>query len=68
MFERYKMLSGKQKDKESYEQFWWALSDLARSFEIVINAEQKWIRDVFIFNMKNCDEDYFPEDTQARID
>ena len=54
-FERYKLLSRKQKDRESYEQFWGALSDLARSCEIGINAEQEWIRDVFIFNMKNCD-------------
>ena len=28
---------------------------MARSCEIGINAEQEWIRDVFIFNMKNCD-------------
>ena len=54
-FERYKLLSRKQKDRESYEQFWGALSYLARSCEIGINAEQEWIRDVFIFNMKNCD-------------
>ena len=51
--ERYKLLSRKQKDKESYKQFWSALSDLARSCEIGINAEQEWIRDVFNFNMKN---------------
>ena len=54
-FERYKLLSRKQKDRESYEQFWGALSDLAGSCEIGINAEQEWISDVFIFNMKNCD-------------
>ena len=54
-FERYKLLSRKQKDRESYEQFWGALSDLATSCEIGINTEQEWIRDVFIFNMKNCD-------------
>ena len=54
-FERYKLLSRKQKYRESYEQFWGALSDLARSFGIGINAEQEWIRDVFILNMKNCD-------------
>ena len=54
-FERYKLLSRKQKDRESYEQFWGALSGLARSCEIGINAEQGWIRDVIIFNMKNCD-------------
>ena len=53
--ERYKLLSRKQKDSQSYEQFWGALSDLARSGEVGINAEQEWIRDVFIFNMKNCD-------------
>ena len=54
-FEGYKLLSRKQKDKESYKKFWGALSDLARSCEVGINAEQEWIRDVFIFNMKNCD-------------
>ena len=48
-FERYKLLSRKQKDRESYEQIWGALSDLARSCEIGINAEQEWIRDVFNF-------------------
>ena len=53
--ERYKLLSRKQKDMESYEQFWGALSDLERSCEIGINAELEWIRDVFIFNMENCD-------------
>ena len=58
MFERYKKLSRKQKDREFYEQFWGTLSDLARSCEIGINAEQEWI----------SDEDYFPEDPQARID
>ena len=55
MFERYKLLSRKQKNRESYEQFWGALSDLARSCEIGINAEQEGTRDVFIYNMKNCD-------------
>ena len=54
-FERYKLINRKQKDRESYEQIWGALSDLARSCNIGINAEQEWIRDVFIFNMKNCD-------------
>ena len=49
------MISRKQKDREFYEQFWGALSDLARSCEIGIIAEQEWIRDVFFFNMKNCD-------------
>ena len=48
-------MSRKQKDRESYEQLGGALSDLLRSCEIGINAEQEWIRDVFIFNMKNCD-------------
>ena len=56
-FERYKLLSRKQKYRESYEQFWGALSDLAISCEIGINAEQEWIRDVFILYMKNCNEE-----------
>ena len=54
-FERYRLLSRKQKDRESYEQFWGSLSNLARSCEIGINAEQEWIRYVIIFNMRNCD-------------
>ena len=54
-FERYKLLSRKLKDRESYEQSWGALSDLARSCEIGINPELEWIRDVFIFNIENCD-------------
>ena len=48
-------LSRKQKDRESYEQFWGALSDLARVCKIGINAEQEWIKDVFIFSMRNCE-------------
>ena len=48
-FERYILLSRKQKDRDSCERFWRALSDLVRSCEIGINAEQEWIRDVFIF-------------------
>ena len=51
-FERYNQLSRKQKDRESYEQFRGSLSVLAI---IGINAEQEWIRDVLIFNMKNCE-------------
>ena len=39
-FERYKLLSRKQNDRESYEKFWGALSDLARSCEIGFNDEQ----------------------------
>ena len=61
-FEQYKLLSRKQKDRESYEQFLGALLDLARLCEIGINAEQEWIRDVFIFNMKKIatyNVDYF---------
>ena len=38
-FERYKLLSRKQKDRESYEQFWGALSGLAKLCEIGVNAE-----------------------------
>ena len=33
-FERYKLLSQKQKDRESYEQFWGALTDLASTCNI----------------------------------
>ena len=50
-FERYKLLSRKQKNK-----LWTILGRVIRFSKIMwINAEQEWIRDVFIFNMKNCD-------------
>ena len=38
-FERYILVRWKQNDRESYEQFWGALSDSAKSCEIGINAE-----------------------------
>ena len=55
MFERYKLLNRKQKDRKSYEQFLGALSDLARVCKIVINAEQERIKDVFISTLRNCE-------------
>ena len=55
IFERYKLLSRKQKDRESYQQFWGALSNSARTCEIELNPEQEWIRDVFFFTIGNCD-------------
>ena len=54
-FEQYKLLSRKQKDREFYEQFWRAFSDLARVCKIRFNTEQEWIRDVFIFTMRICE-------------
>ena len=54
-FERYKLLSRKQKNRDFFEQFWGALSDLARACEIGIIAEQEWMRDLIKFNMRNCD-------------
>ena len=56
MFERYNLLSRKQKDRESYkEQFLGALSDLARTCEMEVNAEQGRIGDVIKLTMRNCD-------------
>ena len=54
-FERYKLLNRKQKDRESYEQFWGALTDLASKCNIKESDEAEWIRDIFICNMKNTD-------------
>ena len=54
-FERYKLLNRKQKDRESYEQFWGALTDLASTCNIKESEEAEWIRDIFICNMKNRD-------------
>ena len=54
-FERYKLLNRKQKDRESYEQFWGALTDLASTCNIKESDEAEWIRDIFICNMKNTD-------------
>ena len=54
-FERYKLLNRKQKGRESYEQFWGALTDLASTCNIKESDEAEWIRDIFICNMKNTD-------------
>ena len=52
-FERYKLLNLKQKYRESYEQFWGALTDLDSTCNIKESDEAEWIRDIFICNMKN---------------
>ena len=54
-FERYKLLNRKQKDRESYEHFWGALTDLASTCNIKESDEAEWIRNIFICNMKNTD-------------
>ena len=54
-FKKYKLLNGKQKDRESYEQFWGALTDLAITCNIKETDEAEWIKDIFICNMKNTD-------------
>ena len=54
-FERYKLLNRKQEHRESYEQFWGALMDLASMCNIKESDEAEWIRDIFIYNMKNTD-------------
>ena len=48
-------MSRKQEDRESYEQFWGRLTELARTCEIELNTEQEWFRDVYIFDIRNCD-------------
>ena len=55
LFERYKLLNRKQKDPESYEKIWGALTNLASTYNIKENDEAEWIRDVFICNMGNTD-------------
>ena len=51
-FERYNLLNRKQKDRESYEKIWGALTDLASLFNIREIDKADYIRDVFICNMR----------------
>ena len=51
-FERYNLLNRKQKDRESYEKIWGALTDLASLFNIREIDKADCIRDVFICNMR----------------
>ena len=51
-FERHKLLNRKQRDRESLEQFWGALAEMAKRCNIP-TGEDEWIRDIFINNMKN---------------
>ena len=53
-FERQKLLNRKQRDRESLEQFWGALAEMAKKCDIAA-GEEEWIRDIFINNMKNYD-------------
>ena len=53
-FERHKLLNRKQRDRESLEQFWGALAEIAKRCDIH-TGEDEWIRDIFINNMKNSD-------------
>ena len=53
-FERHKLLNRKQRDRESLEQFWGALAEMAKKCDIIA-GEEEWIRDIFINNMKNYD-------------
>ena len=53
-FERHKLLNRKQRDRESLEQFWGALAEMANKCDITA-GEEEWIRDIFINNMKNYD-------------
>ena len=53
-FERHKLLNRKQRDRESLEQFWGSLAEMANKSDIAA-GEEEWIRDIFINNMKNYD-------------
>ena len=53
-FERHKLLNRKQRDRESLEQFWGTLAEMAKRCDIP-TGEDEWIRDNFINNMKNSD-------------
>ena len=53
-FERHKLLKRKQRDRESLEQIWGALAEMAKKCDIAA-GEEEWIRDIFINNMKNYD-------------
>ena len=49
-----KLLTRKQRDRESLEQFWGALAEMAKRCDIP-TGEDEWIRDIFINSMKNSD-------------
>ena len=53
-FERHKLLNRKQRDRESLEQLWGALAEMAKKCDITA-GEEEWIRDIFINNIKNYD-------------
>ena len=53
-FESHKLLNRKQRDRESLEQFWGALAEMAKKCDITA-GEEEWIRDIFINNMRNYD-------------
>ena len=44
-----------QKDREWLEQFWGALTDFTSTYSIRETDEAKWIKDIFICNMKNTE-------------
>ena len=48
------MLNQKQRDRESLEQFWGALAEMAKQWDIAA-GEEEWIRHIFINKMKNYD-------------
>ena len=53
-FEGHKLLNPKQRDRESFEQFWGAPAEMAKKCDIAA-GEEEWIRDFFVNNMKNYD-------------
>ena len=54
-YEMYQMLSRKQKEGESLESFYAELSGMAARYNLG-TQERKMVRDIFIFNMRNRDE------------
>ena len=54
-FERHKLLTRKQRDRESLEKFWGALAEMTKKCDIAAEEEEWMIRDTFINNMKNYD-------------
>ena len=53
-FERHKLLNRKQRERESLDQFWGALAEVAKKCDIA-TGEEGWIRDIFINNMRKYD-------------
>ena len=68
--ERYKLQNRKQREREPFEHFWGALTDLASTCSFRKSDEAEWIRDVFISNMRNSESIINPSESlsQALMD